>query len=105
VGLYKTALRSALYQVASRLPGVQLLGTVTDGIGRRGFAVQYTSRGWRNVLIFDPTTSALPGQKTVAVGPDAGHVAIGAVGGLSIYEASAAVDSITATSTGIDSGS
>jgi hypothetical protein len=98
------ALRSALYQVASRLPGVHLLGAVTDGIGRRGTAVEYTLRGWQDMLIFDTTTSALLEQKTVAVGPDAGHVAIGTVGDLSIYETSAVVDSTTAASTGVASG-
>jgi hypothetical protein len=99
------ALRSALYQVASRLPGVHLLGAVADGIGRRGTAVEYTLNGLRNVLIFDATTSALLEHKTVAAGPVAGHVAIGAVEDLSINEASAVVDSITATSSGVDSGS
>jgi hypothetical protein len=91
------ALRSALYRVASRLPGVHLLGNVTDGIGRRGTAVEYTWRGWRSVLIFDPATSALLEQKLVEVTPDAGHEAISAVAALSIYEASGVVDSTTAT--------
>jgi hypothetical protein len=102
------ALRSALYQVASALPGVQLLGTVTDGIGRRGTAVAYTLGGWQDMLIFDPTTSALLEQKTVAVGPDAGNVALGTVGDLAIYGTPAVVDSSTATpsssSTGVASG-
>ena len=96
------ALRSALYQVASRLPGVRFLGTVTDGIGRRGTAVAYTLRGWQDMLIFDPNTSALLEQKTVVVGkavvegPDAQHVAPGTVEDLSIYGTPAVVDSSTA---------
>ena len=105
------ALRSALYQVASRPPGVHLLGTVTDGIGRRGTAVAYTLHGWQDMLIFDPTTSALLEQKTVVVGktvtegPNAEQVTPGTVVDVSIYGTPAVVDSSTATPSSSSTGS
>ncbi len=105
------ALRSALYQVASRLRGVHLLGTVTDGIGRRGTAVAYTLHGWQDMLIFDPTTSALLEQKTVVVGktvtegPNAEQVTPGTVVDVSIYGTPAVVDSSTATPSSSSTGS
>jgi hypothetical protein len=34
--------RAALYEVASRLPGIHLIGEVTDPVGRRGLAVART---------------------------------------------------------------
>jgi hypothetical protein len=60
------ALRAALYQVAAGLPGIQLLGTVTDSIGRSGTGISYSNQGRQTVLIFDPTTSALLEQEYVA---------------------------------------
>jgi len=41
------------------MPGVTLIGTVTDAAGRSGTAVAYASNGEQNELIFDPTTSVL----------------------------------------------
>ena len=92
-------------------PGVHLLGTVTDGIGRRGTAVAYTLHGWQDMLIFDPTTSALLEQKTVVVGktvtegPNAEQVTPGTVVDLSIYGTPAVVDSSTATPSSSSTGS
>jgi hypothetical protein len=52
------ALVSALYDVASRIPGVELLGNVTDSIGRPGIAVaMVTPHDGRLTLIFDPKTA------------------------------------------------
>jgi hypothetical protein len=59
------ALRSALYRVAAGLPGVKLLGPVTDSVGRRGTAVAYDGSGETTELIFDPTTSALLENETI----------------------------------------
>jgi hypothetical protein len=57
------ALQAALYRVAAQLPGVELLGDVTDDAGRPGTAVgiEYTDGGvkQRDTLIIDPHTSAL----------------------------------------------
>lgn len=62
-------LRAALYEVAARIPGVELVGNVPDPAGRQGVAVAVTSiRSYydnsdgalvREELIFDPVTSEL----------------------------------------------
>lgn len=49
------ALRRALWEVAARVPGVELVGAVTDGAGRSGTAVE--RHGQRYVL--DPQTGRL----------------------------------------------
>jgi len=53
--------RAALYHVAARIPGVELVGPVVDSVGRRGIAVARddTVNRIRSVLVFDPTTSVL----------------------------------------------
>lgn len=94
------ALRAALYQIASGLPGVELIGTVKDEAGRTGTAVAYpTGNGYRNELIFDPTTAALLGEKSVVV--DSAevnpHLPNGTVMGWSVYLSSGVVDSISQT--------
>jgi hypothetical protein len=65
------AVRAALYEVAADLPGVELVGRVTDGAGRSGIAVAYTSdRGEgaiRQEFIFDPQTAELLGERYVLV--------------------------------------
>jgi hypothetical protein len=71
------ALRSALFQVAARIPGVEILGIVTDTAGRPGVGVAYVSyprAGERrlNELIFDPATSALLAEQTVTVNTTTG---------------------------------
>jgi hypothetical protein len=55
------AQRGALYDVAARIPGVELVGNVTDSTGRPGVAVAMTDETThiRQVLIFDPNTSQL----------------------------------------------
>jgi hypothetical protein len=51
--------RSALYRMIERLPGIQALGPMTDRLGRHGAGVGLTEQGVREVLIFDPRTSAV----------------------------------------------
>jgi len=62
-------LRAALFRVAARIPGVELVGEVTDPAGRRGVAVARTSddAGFleRNELVFDPETSELLAERQV----------------------------------------
>jgi len=55
------AQRAALYEVAARIPGVELVGNVSDSSGRPGVAVAMTddTTHIRQVLIFDPNTSQL----------------------------------------------
>lgn len=97
------ALRSALYAVAAGLPGVELVGTTTDGAGRSGTAVAYTSRGERYELIFDPSTSALLGTETVVTDPSqlrGLNVSVGTVIETGTYGESGVVGSDTATPSG-----
>jgi hypothetical protein len=55
------AQRAALYAVAARIPGVDLVGEVTDSAGRRGIAVAKDDdvNHMRSILVFDPQTSVL----------------------------------------------
>jgi hypothetical protein len=62
--------RSALYRVAARIPGVELVGEVVDPSGRHGAAVGFRSGHWRKELIFDPSTSLLLAERTVLIEPD-----------------------------------
>ncbi|MGH2655368.1 MAG: CU044_5270 family protein [Actinomycetota bacterium] len=60
-------LRAALYEVAARIPGVILVGEVTDPVGRPGMAVAMASEadGVRRELVFDPETSELLAERQV----------------------------------------
>lgn len=49
------ALRQALWEVAARIPGVELLGPMSDGTGRQGTAIMRSGQ----VLVVDPGTGAL----------------------------------------------
>lgn len=56
------ALRAALWTVASRIPGVKVVGTVTDSAGRTGTAVERdeTDIGWHRMrFVIDPDTGDL----------------------------------------------
>jgi hypothetical protein len=90
------ALRSALYQIASELPGVELVGEVKDPAGREGIAVAYTEpQGIRHELIFDQQTSALLGERDVLVDPATAQLSApsGTIIGYAAYLASGVVDS------------
>jgi hypothetical protein len=67
------ALRAALFQVLKSIPGVELLGRVTDPAGRPGTAVADTRGAVRSELIFDPATARALATVTVdgVVGPGA----------------------------------
>lgn len=54
------ALRKALWEVAARVPGVRLVGPVTDSIGRPGVAVE---RGYQRYVL-DPSTGRLLEEST-----------------------------------------
>jgi hypothetical protein len=83
------AVRSALYEVAAELPGVQLIGATHDQLGRPGTAVGYTSNGNTQELIIDLQTSALLAEQTIDNK--------GTVVGWTAYLSSGVVDSTTAT--------
>jgi hypothetical protein len=81
------ALRAALFRVAARLPGIELLGPVRDATGRPGTAVALTGAGQRRELVFDPQTAELLEERTVDAASGklsyrATYVASGEVGAL-----------------------
>ena len=58
-------LRKARWQIAATIPGVALIGPVTDAAGREGVAVELdmTGDGWlRERLIFDPADGSPTGS-------------------------------------------
>src|SRR2546428_5982292 len=61
------ALRAALFQVASTIPGIESLGDVKDPTGRAGVGLAVTSDGLRTELVFDPATSDLLARLQVRV--------------------------------------
>jgi hypothetical protein len=92
------ALRSALYTIASQLPGVELIGPTHDQLGRPGTGVAYVSRGQRDELIFDPQTSGLLAEQTSVVQRSKDNpFPPGSVVSWTAYLASGIVDSDTAT--------
>jgi hypothetical protein len=102
-GYASPELRSALYQVAANLPGVELVGNAQDHIGREGTEVAYTHSSMRDGLIFDPSTSQVLEENMTLVGPDAGTDVPGAIPGpnpgeqtvsYTVYDESGVVDSI-----------
>jgi RNA polymerase sigma-70 factor (ECF subfamily) len=88
------ALRASLYEVAARIPGVELLGPTTDRVGRRGVAVAYSSshNHERYELIFDPRTSALLEEQTVELDGNFLHYPAGTVTGYATYVSTGVVD-------------
>ena len=92
------AQRAALYQVAARLPGVELIGPVKDGAGRPGTAVAISDEGIRSTLIFDPNTSALLGEEQVALAGNPFRTEAGTRIGYATYLVQKIVNSDTATS-------
>jgi hypothetical protein len=93
----RPALRAALYRVASELPGVQLFGTVTDPLGRKGIGVAYTdaTHGERLDLIFDPKTSTLLAERYVVTSSRRSGIAVpaGTIVGYTAHLASRVVGS------------
>lgn len=61
------AVREALYEVASRINGVEIVEQTPDFSGRQGTTVAVSTNGLRWELIFDPDTAELLGTRTVVV--------------------------------------
>jgi len=90
--------RAALYEVAARIPGVELVGNVTDPAGRTGVAVAMTdtTNKMRQTLIFDPQTAQLLAEEqTVVAGNEFGWPA-GTLVGRTTYLVHAVVSSNSA---------
>jgi hypothetical protein len=49
------ALRAALYEVAARIPGITLIGPVTDSLGRHGTAIERSGQTY----VFDPSSGQI----------------------------------------------
>jgi hypothetical protein len=90
-------LRAALYRTLALVPGVQLVGQVTDGAGRSGTAVALTETGVRHELIFDPNTSETLAERDVLIDPKAAELNLpaGTVIGDSLYLQRAVTDQPT----------
>jgi hypothetical protein len=63
----RPALRSAIFQLIEHLRGVTLLGTTKDPLGRAGTGVAVEDGQNRTIVIFDPKTSAVLGERWVSV--------------------------------------
>ncbi len=93
------ALRSALFQVAASLPGVESLGSVMDQAGRSGVGLAIVTRGVRYELIFDSSTSALLGEQETIADDTSGYEApVGTLIGWAVYVRSTIVNSLPPSS-------
>jgi hypothetical protein len=92
------ALRAALYEVAARIPGVELVGPALDRVGRHGVAVAYVDPKIheRHELIFDPKTAALLGEEYVELDGNSYGYSAGTVTGYATYVSSGVVDKLGA---------
>jgi RNA polymerase sigma-70 factor (ECF subfamily) len=93
------AQRAALYDVAARLPGIELSGRTVDSADRPAVAVGMVSAAndARSVLLFDPTSYELLGEETtVLAGNPAGYPA-GTVVGRATYLEQRVVDHVPPT--------
>ena len=89
--------------MAAAVPGVQVLGTVTDPAGRSGIGVgRVNTDGVEEEYVFDPATSALLAEEQVATRTDAGgtKAPAGTVLGWAAYLAQGVVGSLSQTPTG-----
>ena len=95
--------RAALYRLIQGLPGIEALGPMSDRLGRHGIGVGFTEYGVRDVLIFDPATSAVLEREGIAVDPaqidmppGEARFSAGEVINYTVYRASGVVNSIGA---------
>jgi hypothetical protein len=65
------ALRAALLEVASGIEGVELVGDVTDRLGRHGVAIAMTDEhGHRQEITLDPDTATVLGEREIEPASD-----------------------------------
>ncbi len=93
-------LRAGLYRAIALVPGVKLVGRVTDSAGRQGTAVALAvGRGVRRELVFDARTSELLAEREVLVDPGAVpalDLPAGTAIGESVYLQRGVTDELTA---------
>lgn len=53
--------RAALFEAATRIPGLRLIRNVTDGAGRNAVGVAWSRAGLNGLLVFDPNDYSLLG--------------------------------------------
>ncbi|MGW6248894.1 CU044_5270 family protein [Streptomyces roseolus] len=66
---------AALFEAAGRIPGVVVVPSARDAAGREGVAVARTSGAERTQWVFDRSTSAFLGERTVLVSASAAGAA------------------------------
>jgi hypothetical protein len=89
--------------VIESLPGVQNLGPVRDRRGRPGQGIGLVTAGARDELIFDPGSTSVLAEETVAVGPSQPgntHLPAGTVLQYTLYAQQGVVSSTQATPAG-----
>jgi RNA polymerase sigma-70 factor (ECF subfamily) len=93
------AQRAALYEVAARLPGIELAGRTVDGADRPAVAVGMESgdNQARSVLLFDPATYALLGEQTTVLAGNSSGYPVGTVVGRATYLEQRIVDQVPAS--------
>jgi hypothetical protein len=86
----KPAVRAAAYRVMAELPGVKVVGHVTDPLGREGVGVEYpktyrTPAGTtRQRLVIDPSTGAMLCEQNLLVEPSAAAEEAGLAAGATL---------------------
>jgi hypothetical protein len=92
------ALRASLYDVAARIPGVELVGPAVDRLGRHGVAVADVDGKIheRHEVIFDPKTAALLGEEYTQLDGNPYGYPAGTVTSYTSYAVSGIVDRIGA---------
>ena len=91
------AQRAALYEVAARLPGVELIGDVIDAAGRAGIAVAVVDEdGIREELVFDRTSYELLGEEQIVTSGNPFGYPAGTVIGHATYLERAVVGALKA---------
>ncbi|MFE5867384.1 CU044_5270 family protein [Streptomyces roseifaciens] len=84
---------AALYKAAAKIPGVTVVDAAHDAAGREGIAVARTAHGQQTQWVFDRSTYAFLGERTVLTeAGDAGPA--GTVVGTSAVVTKAAVDRV-----------
>jgi RNA polymerase sigma-70 factor (ECF subfamily) len=93
------AQRAALYEVAARLPGIELVGRTTDATGRPAVAVAMENghNEARSTLLFDPHSFALLGEEDVVLAGNSFGYPAGTVVGHATYVEQKVVDSVPAS--------
>jgi hypothetical protein len=85
-------LGSVLYDILSHVPGVELIGTRTDALGRSGTAVEDPTSG--DAIVLDPTTGVLLETQTLAMGKTTYGVTPGTVIGSVTFGAVSVVNGL-----------